>query len=134
MGIVELKGGTIIIRLKSHESKVVAERRPPTGTIESLLPLFEKAYASFPETLTPLPGYWEGLTQKAKYTPEEAIIKLRRHGFSVEEVTKETMRKMLTLSGVAGADEERAKNLENFLEEEIRNLYASTIGATGVKK
>ena len=145
MGIVELKEGTIIIRQGGQMTRITVEKttgggelvkkRPPKNAIMSLLPVLEELYGLHPSVMNPDWADWAEITQEAKYKPEEAINLLRRHGFSVEEVSDSLLDMALNLAVRFGQERDQSKELlGGWVDKKIRALYASTVEVTGSSK
>ena len=135
MSIHELKGDTIIIRLGSSKRvDVVDKKKPPKGTLNSLLPIFQEfsGEQNF-EVVDPDYDFWTNM--ETPYTKEKAVNLLRKAGFGVEETAELLMTRALRMSGVAELNLDLAKDaMRDFIEEKVRDLYRETTESVGPRK
>jgi len=105
------------------------EREFPEGAIESLLPLMERVTSRFRGTVgADSEDFWLNLQESAPRTPEQAVIALRKDGFSSRVVGQEIVRRMIKLSGTTPEREDKGliQQLIDEASEVVRELYVET--------
>ncbi len=133
--IVSARRGRIRVQMPSGEERTIRilrkneEREFPEGAIESLLPLMERVASRFPGIVGPDTGdFWLNLQESATLTPQQAVITLRREGFSSRVVGQEIVRRMIKLSGTTPEREDKGfiQQLLDEASEVVRELYVET--------
>jgi len=124
-GIVTVRTGAG--RVVEREVRKPSQKKNPPGTIRSLLPEFQSAFASYGGVLGTGDDFWVTLEVDAPYTPERAVNLLRRHGNSADEVAEAAFDEMLALSGKTGVfGQEICEELMDIFAERVRELYGET--------
>ena len=107
------------------------KKKLPEGILDSLLPVFQKAFLAFPNVLSPDENFWTTLEERAKYTPEKAAITARKIGYSTEDLAHLLFSRMAEIAGNWNPKREGVNDeFLDALQHSIGELYSSTLQST----